>query len=386
MDYTALRDTVLKLKERIIKTEAGDTQLSETDTRQGLINPLFRALQWDFTDFDSIRSELRVPQFNEPVDYAFFSLKKKSSKPILLLEAKRLGSTIDHKNHVKQLTSYLGATGVQWGVLSDGNRYVLYNSLGGASFEEQKFLTLEIKTIDTDSGFTMEEFLKHLTSLLSRECLENEDIQQAYEEHMINNRVRLALDSLLSTPFDTLCSAIRREFQERTRWAARRDQDQQEARRRRIWSRSQTRPAGSPWISRPRSFTPTMLYRTARWRAAIEPKGGRFWRTASACLLGNLLQAGLIREGDQWRLSLKGEVIWGRIESNGQLEVSNQSHGNPSKAFQAATGKPGNGWYYWHSRAASGEWQRIDALRSEYRRHVGTAKLALVQDAKPDTA
>ena len=60
----------------------------------------------------------------------------------------------------------------------------------------------------------MEEFLKHLTSLLSRECLENEDIQQAYEEHMINNRVRLALDSLLSTPFDTLCSAIRREFQE----------------------------------------------------------------------------------------------------------------------------------------------------------------------------
>ena len=105
-------------------------------------------------------------------------------------------------------------TGVQWGVLSDGNRYVLYNSLGGASFEEQRFLTLEIKTIDTDSGFTMEEFLKHLTSLLSRECLENEDIQQAYEEHMINNRVRLALDSLLSTPFDTLCSAIRREFQE----------------------------------------------------------------------------------------------------------------------------------------------------------------------------
>ena len=98
------------------------------------------------------------------------------------------------------------------------------------------------------------------------------------------------------------------------------------------------------------------------------------------------LPASAHQRRDQWRLSLKGEVIWGRIESNGQLEASNQSHGNPSKAFQAATGKPGNGWYYWHSRAASGEWQRIDALRSEYRRHVGTAKLALVQDATPDTA
>ena len=81
MDNASLKDTILKLKERIIKTEEGDATLSETDTRQGLINPLFRALQWDFTDFDSIKSELRVPQFNEPVDYAFYSSKKKSTSP-----------------------------------------------------------------------------------------------------------------------------------------------------------------------------------------------------------------------------------------------------------------------------------------------------------------
>ena len=39
MDNELLKDTVLKLKDRIIKTEAGNIQLSETDTRQGLINP-----------------------------------------------------------------------------------------------------------------------------------------------------------------------------------------------------------------------------------------------------------------------------------------------------------------------------------------------------------
>ena len=55
MDNELLKDTVLKLKDRIIKTEAGNIQLSETDTRQGLINPLFRALQWDFGDFESIK-------------------------------------------------------------------------------------------------------------------------------------------------------------------------------------------------------------------------------------------------------------------------------------------------------------------------------------------
>ena len=81
MDNELLKDTVLKLKDRIIKTEAGNIQLSETDTRQGLINPLFRALQWDFGDFESIKSELRVPKFNEPVDYAFYSSKKRPTRP-----------------------------------------------------------------------------------------------------------------------------------------------------------------------------------------------------------------------------------------------------------------------------------------------------------------
>ena len=44
------------------------------------------------------------------------------------------------------------------------------------------------------------------------------------------------------------------------------------------------------------------------------------------------------------------------------------------------------GRYYWHYRDANGEWQRIDTLRSEYRRQVERSTLTLVQDTKPDTA
>ena len=106
MDNELLKDTVLKLKDRIIKTEAGNIQLSETDTRQRLINPLFRALQWDFGDFESIKSELRVPKFNEPVDYAFYSSKKKTDPPTLLstsrLEAPNL------KNPLRFFVTLLG--------------------------------------------------------------------------------------------------------------------------------------------------------------------------------------------------------------------------------------------------------------------------------------
>ena len=44
MNNAELTDMVNKLKKRIIEIEAGNNDLSETDTRQGLINPLFRAL------------------------------------------------------------------------------------------------------------------------------------------------------------------------------------------------------------------------------------------------------------------------------------------------------------------------------------------------------
>ena len=202
---------------------------------------------------------------------------------------------------------------------------------------------------------------------------------------MINNRVRLALDSLLSTPFDTLCSAIRREFQEERVGLpegikiSKKHVD--------AYLVSIADEAGRILVDLEAEVIHTDdAVQDSALESRDRAKGGPVLAHGKRLSIGDLLQAGLIREGDQWRLSLKGEVIWGRIESNGQLEVSNQSHGNPSKAFQAATGKPGNGWYYWHSRAASGEWQRIDVLRSEYRRHVGTAKLALVQDATPDTA
>jgi len=60
MDKAALTETVNKFKKRIITIEAGDNNLSDPDTRQGLINPLFRSLGWDFSDFDSIKSKVRI--------------------------------------------------------------------------------------------------------------------------------------------------------------------------------------------------------------------------------------------------------------------------------------------------------------------------------------
>ena len=236
------------------------------------------------------------------------------------MEAKRLGSDLAHKNHVKQLTAYLGATGVQWGVLSDGNRYVLYNSRGGTSFEEQKFLTLEIKTVNTDSGFTLEEFLKHMTTLLSRDCLENEEIQQAYEEHMINSRIRLALDSLLSTPFDTLMAAIRREFKEERVGLP--DGIKISKTHIEAYLASISDQAGRiPVDLEAEAIHTDEAVEDSVLTSGTRSQGERVRPHGKRVSIGDLLTAGLVREGDQWRLSTKGEVVWGRIESNGQLTV-----------------------------------------------------------------
>lgn len=382
MDHAELKATIAKLKAQIIKIEAGSTQLSETDTRQGLINPLFRALGWDFTDFELVKSEVRIPAYNEPVDYAFYAKGKKAETPILLLEAKRLGRDLGHKDHVKQLTSYLGAMGVQWGILSDGNRYVLYNSRGGVSFDDQKFLVLEIKTVDTDSGFTMDEFAKHLVTLLSRECLQNDQIQQAYEHHMINSKIRVALDSLLSEPFDTLVASIRREFsEERVGLPAGITISKKhiETFLKSISDESGRIPvdAEAEAIHSNDSLQDSVAESTEQALTEVPAHGKRI-------SIGDLLSRGLVHAGDQWRMVYKGEVSWGRIESSGQIEVNGRAYGNPSKAAVAvAIGKAQNGWYSWQYRDDKGEWHRIEALRQRYRESGAPPVLTEVETAPP---
>lgn len=95
-----LVQTIKKLKDRISAVETKGTKISETDTRQGLINPMFAALGWDFGDFTSVKSELRHKDYNDPVDYAFFSSSHKD-KPVLLLEAKTFGTNLNDSKIVK---------------------------------------------------------------------------------------------------------------------------------------------------------------------------------------------------------------------------------------------------------------------------------------------
>ena len=186
-----------KMKSTIVEIEKDSTKLSEQDTRQGLINPVFQALGWDFLDFASIKSEIRAKHYNDPVDYAFYGSENKE-KPVLLLEAKSLGTDLDNPKIVKQLCTYLGEMGVQWGLITDGNRYVMYNSNSGTSFQDQKFTSFQIKTFDTDDGMPLIKLAEKLLGLLGREALENDEIQRVYESHVTKSQIEQAFDSLMT--------------------------------------------------------------------------------------------------------------------------------------------------------------------------------------------
>ncbi len=363
---TGVVEALQNLQKRIISVESSGTPLSETDTRQGMINPLFRSLGWDFTDFVSVRSEVRHKSFNEPVDYAFYS-SKDQSRPILLLEAKRFGTDLGSKSIVKQICEYMSEFGVQWGIISDGNKYVLYNSRGGDSFEDKKFLTLTVKTVDTEDGIPAGELANKFIGLLSRECLENEQIQDAYEDHMRNQQIQRAMASLLSRPFDTLVRAIRKEFKvERVRANPnlRITTSNIEEYLESISDEEGTIPVD---LEAEEVHSDDHVIGSA---AQTEVSGAEKKQVRSygrRVLIKDLLDAGLVQEGDNWRFVSKGEVTWGRVVGNGQLEVNGKLYPNPSRAGKALARGGGNGWYYWHYKDANGNWRRIEELRKVYR-------------------
>lgn len=364
--HATVTETLLTLQQRIISLETSRTPVSETDTRQGLINPLFRALGWDFGDFRAVKSELRHKSFNEPVDYAFYS-SKDQSRPILLMEAKKFGTDLGSKAIVKQICEYMSEFGVQWGVISDGNKYVLYNSRGGDSFDDKKFLTLKVKTVDTEDGVPASDLASKLIGLLSRECLENEEIQHAYEDHMSNQQIQRAMGSLLSRPFDTLVRAIRHEFKEERVRANPNLRITKANIEEYLDSIADEEGRIAVDLEAEQVHSDDQVIGSAARTDLSEGKVREVRSYGRRVLIKDLLDAGLIKEGDNWRFESKGEVTWGRVVGNGQLEVNGKLYPNPSRAAYGLVKGGVNGWYYWHYKDATGKWQRVDGLRKVYR-------------------
>ncbi len=101
---------------------------NEAKTKQGFIQPLFRALGWEFDDVNEVAPEENV--FKKRVDYAF-KLKGVSR---FYLEAKHLKADLNSAEYIKQAVTYAYNRGVTWAVLTSFARLRLFNAQTGQSF------------------------------------------------------------------------------------------------------------------------------------------------------------------------------------------------------------------------------------------------------------
>lgn len=388
----SIPDAIIHAKERILGCQSSGRKPNETETRTGIINPFFQSLGWDFGNFDLVRCEYSPEGHRDPIDYAFFS-SPSSDRPVLLLEAKALDTKLGNNRIVEQLCRYMGQSGVQWGVLSNGNKYVMYNSRRGTSYEDQKFLTLTISDVDTDNGKSLSELAGLFNMLLSRENLENQRIQQAYQNHMQGIQIESALKSLLSPPYENISTAIHREF--------RRDDidtaDDVNVTKGDIRKYLNELAGDDDLISAiQNSFesdaSSEILVHEISDSSLNDLKEGTAEKSAplisatKRVTIQNLIQEKLVKKSDRWRFNHKGDIFWGEITPDGCIQVGDEKYTSPSNACQALVGSNYAGWSFWQYKDQEGEWRPIDTLRIEYRERHNIGAITRRRNSRKKTA
>jgi len=104
---------------------------NEALTRYALIDPLLRALGWDTEDPEQV-----VPEFTTEAGRPDYALKI-NGKTVVFIEAKALGTQWDDKLITKQVLPYANASGVPYAVVTDGDRWEVYEVFKPAELRDR---------------------------------------------------------------------------------------------------------------------------------------------------------------------------------------------------------------------------------------------------------
>ena len=109
------------LNERI-NAYGTDLSNNETMTRYALIDPLLRELAWDLSNPGEVVPEDGGSGKGGRTDYTM----RKDGEDVMIIEAKRLDESLD--KHINRLVDYVRQRNVRYGVLTNGQRWRMYDS------------------------------------------------------------------------------------------------------------------------------------------------------------------------------------------------------------------------------------------------------------------
>ena len=131
-----LQSTIEKLR-KTIEAHRGYLAENETGTRQVLIDPLLRKLGWDVSNPNIVQLEYRVKE--QRVDYVLMS----KGKPVAVIEAKSLGSNLK-ASVIGQALAYAKLAGISYAIVTDGDKWEMYDVFKPAAVEESLLMKLEL--------------------------------------------------------------------------------------------------------------------------------------------------------------------------------------------------------------------------------------------------
>ena len=141
MALDSLQRVIEKLR-KTVEAHRGYLAENETRTRQVLIDPLLRKLGWEVSNPNIVQLEYGVKELR--ADYALMS----KGKPVAVVEAKRLGSDLD----VRQAVTSANMAGISYAIVTDGDKWKMYDVFKPAALEESLLMKLELSQQPADKN------------------------------------------------------------------------------------------------------------------------------------------------------------------------------------------------------------------------------------------
>jgi len=194
------------LLERINQVKLWDVcTFGETQAKKSIIEPILDRLGWDTSNPNEVVLEYSTTS-GDRADYALF----RGSDPLVLIEAKKPGESLDNPHYIEQILKYAFQKGVPLAILSNGIEWWFYLPLEEGDWQTRKFYSVDLNTQPAESACErLIEFLNK-NNVMSGSAVKNaKEKRQSTERRLkIQNALPEVWKSIITEPNKVLIDLL----------------------------------------------------------------------------------------------------------------------------------------------------------------------------------